>query len=64
MKVLLVAPYYDEQHRWMASAQKAAEQLSKDHDVAVLTTSKPAFAFLGTDAYFAELFIKLCYPSS
>lgn len=43
MKVLLVAPYFDEQHRWMASAQKAAEQLSKDHNVVVLTTGKPAF---------------------
>lgn len=48
MKILVVAPYYNEPHRWMASAQKAAEQLSKDHDVVVLTTGKPAFAQLAS----------------
>lgn len=41
MKVLLVAPYFNEQHRWMASAQKAAEQLGKDNQVVVFTTGKP-----------------------
>jgi glycosyltransferase involved in cell wall biosynthesis len=40
MRLLLIAPYFNEQHRWMASAQKAAEELSKDHEVVVLTTGK------------------------
>lgn len=48
MKILVVAPYYNEPHRWMASAQKAAEQLSKDHEVVVVTTGKPAFTQLAS----------------
>lgn len=43
MKVLIVAPYFFERHRWMISAYKTARELAKDHDAVVLTTGKPRF---------------------
>lgn len=43
MKVLLITPFFFERHRWMISAYKTALELSKDHEVAVLTTGRPAY---------------------
>jgi glycosyltransferase involved in cell wall biosynthesis len=43
MKILIVAPYFFERHRWMISAYKTALELSKDHQVVVLTTGKPKY---------------------
>ncbi len=42
MKVLLIAPYFFERHRWMISAYKTALALAKRMDVVVLTAGKPA----------------------
>lgn len=41
MRVLIIAPFFYEQHRWMISAYKTALQLSKDMDIRVLTTGQP-----------------------
>lgn len=41
MKVLIIAPYFFERHRWMISAYKTALALSKRMDVVVLTTGSP-----------------------
>ncbi len=38
MKLLVIVPYFDEPHRWMISGQKTAYELSKSHQVIVLTT--------------------------
>lgn len=46
MKVLIVTPYFFEKHRWMISAYKTALQLSKRHEVVVLTTGKPRYEVL------------------
>jgi len=43
MKVLIIAPYFFEPHRWMISAYKTALNLSRTMDVVVLTTGKPSF---------------------
>ncbi len=42
MKVLIIAPYFFERHRWMISAYKTALALSRRMDVVVLTTGTPA----------------------
>lgn len=42
MKLLIVAPYFFERHRWMISAYKTALALSQHIDVVVLTTGQPA----------------------
>jgi glycosyltransferase involved in cell wall biosynthesis len=38
VNILVVVPYFDEPHRWMISGQKTAYELSKQHQVVVLTT--------------------------
>ncbi len=43
MKLLIIAPYFFEKHRWMISAYKTAIHLSKTMDVVVLTTGKPSY---------------------
>ena len=43
MKILLVAPFFFEPHRWMISAYKTALNLSKDNQVIVLTTGKKRY---------------------
>jgi len=43
MKLLLIAPYFFEKHRWMISAYKAAMNLSKDIEVVVITTGRPRY---------------------
>jgi len=43
MKVLIIAPFFFEKHRWMISAYKTAHELSRDHEVIVLTTGTPRF---------------------
>lgn len=43
MKVLIISPYFFEPHRWMISGYKTALNLSKGHQVVVLTTGKPAY---------------------
>lgn len=43
MKLLIVAPYFFEPHRWMISAYKTALFLSKQMEVVVLTTGRPAY---------------------
>lgn len=43
MKVLIIAPYFFEKHRWMISAYKTALHLSEAMDVVVLTTGKPSY---------------------
>lgn len=48
MKLLLIAPYFFEQHRWMISAYKAANYLSKKIDVVVLTTGRPSFELINS----------------
>ncbi len=40
MKILVIAPYFDEPHRWMISGQKTAYELSRNHQVIVLTTGQ------------------------
>ncbi|HSX42273.1 MAG TPA: glycosyltransferase family 4 protein [Candidatus Saccharimonadales bacterium] len=42
MKILVIVPYFEEPHRWMISGQKTAHELSKDHQVVVVTTGKAA----------------------
>jgi glycosyltransferase involved in cell wall biosynthesis len=46
MKVLLIAPYFFEKHRWMISAYKTAFHLAKKHQVIVLTTGSPRYEIL------------------
>ena len=41
MKILIIAPYFFELHRWMISGYKTALCLSKKNKVVVLTTGKP-----------------------
>lgn len=43
MKVLIIAPYFFERHRWMISAYKTALALSDRMEVVVLTAGQPAF---------------------
>ena len=43
MKILIIAPYFFEKHRWMISAYKTALNLAKKHKVVVLTCGTPAF---------------------
>ena len=43
MKILIVAPYFFEPHRWMISAYKTALYLSKKNKVVVLTTGSPSY---------------------
>jgi glycosyltransferase involved in cell wall biosynthesis len=43
MKLLIVAPYFFESHRWMISAYKSALFLSRRMEVVVLTTGRPKY---------------------
>ncbi|MCA9388672.1 glycosyltransferase family 4 protein [Candidatus Berkelbacteria bacterium] len=43
MKVLIIAPFFFERHRWMMSAYKTALNLSKKMQVVVLTTGSPQY---------------------
>lgn len=43
MKLLIVAPYFFESHRWMISAYKTALFLSSRMEVVVLTTGHPSY---------------------
>lgn len=48
MKVLVIAPFFFEQRRWMISAYKTALALSRRMDVIVLTTGTPTFEQLNS----------------
>lgn len=56
MKVLLIAPYFFEPHRWMISAYKAALYLSKEHKVIVLTAGKPKYEKLNENLEVHKIF--------
>ncbi|MFA6587816.1 MAG: glycosyltransferase [Patescibacteria group bacterium] len=47
MKLLIIAPYFYEPHRWMISAYKTALNLAKQCEVVVLTTGQPRFEQIG-----------------
>ncbi|PIZ28362.1 hypothetical protein COY43_00860 [Candidatus Berkelbacteria bacterium CG_4_10_14_0_8_um_filter_35_9_33_8] len=49
MKILLVAPFFFEPHRWMISAYKTAYALSKKHQITVLTTGKKPYEKISTN---------------
>lgn len=46
MKVLIIAPFFFERHRWMMSAYKTALNLSKKMKVVVLTTGQPKYEII------------------
>ncbi|MFA5070030.1 MAG: glycosyltransferase [Patescibacteria group bacterium] len=46
MKLLLIAPYFFEEHRWMISAYKTALNLSQKIKVVVLTVGEPSFEII------------------
>lgn len=56
MKVLIIAPYFFEPHRWMISAYKTALNLAKKCQVIVLTTGKPAYEELNRNIKIYRLF--------
>lgn len=56
MNVLIVAPFFFERHRWMMSAYRTALELSREHDVVVLTTGQPRFEQLNARLRVFRLF--------